>query len=136
MEMAAKTYDAEVADLAEVLKNGTELMVKCAAFVKEKGVEYMDLWGRPLVDIAMDMIIGYLFLDQASTKVEMNVPISGEGGKASGETISMKKRKAMIARRYITKAAPKIVARAEVIMSGDKSTMTDYAVLVGPVVNE
>jgi len=111
-------------------------MVKCASFVKEKGVEYMDLWGRPLVDIAMDLIIGYLFLDQASTKVEMNVPISGEGGKASGEMISMKKRKTMIARRYITKSAPKIVARAEVIMSGDKSTMTDYSVLVGPVVNE
>jgi hypothetical protein len=66
----------------------------------------------------------------------MMVPVSGEIGKANGEMISMKARKAMIARRYITKSAPKIAARAELICSGDKTTMTDYSVLVGPVAAE
>ena len=116
------------------MAQGLEHLKRSAAFVKEKGVEYMDLYGRPLVDIAIDLINGYLFLDQASTKVEMNVAVSGEGGKANnGQQVSMKQRKAMMARRYITKSAPKIVARAELICSGDKSTFSDYPVLVGPV---
>jgi len=135
-ELAAKSYDPAVSDLLVHLQKGTELMVKAAAFVKEKGVEYMDLYGRPLVDIAMDLIIGYLFLDQASTKVEMEVSVSGDNGKANGQSVSMKQRKAMVARRYITRSAPKNVARAELIMSGDKSIFADYPVLVGPVVTE
>lgn len=136
-EMAEKQYDTAVQDLLAIQAAGLEHLKRAAAFVKEKGVEYMDLWGRPLVDIAIDLIHGYLFLDQASTKVEMNVAVSGEGGKASnGQQVSMKQRKAMIARRYITKAAPKIVARAEAICSGDKTTMSDYPVLVSPVTTE
>jgi hypothetical protein len=136
-EMAEKQYDTAVQDLLPIMTQGLEYMKRSAAFVKEKGVEYMDLHGRQLVDIAIDLINGYLFLDQASTKVEMNIAVSGEGGKAcGGQQISMKQRKAMIARRYITKAAPKIVARAEVICSGDKSTMSDYPVLVSPVTTE
>ena len=133
-EMAEKQYDAAVQDLLPIMAQGLEHLKRSAAFVKEKGVEYMDLHGRALVDIAIDLINGYLFLDQASTKVDMNVAVSGEGGKAgNGQQVSMKQRKAMIARRYITKAAPKIVARAEEICSGDKSTMSDYPVLVSPV---
>jgi hypothetical protein len=97
----------------------------------------MDLYGRALVDIAIDLVNGYLFLDQASTTVDMNVAVSGEGGKPSnGQQVSMKQRKALMARRYITKSAPKIVARAQLICSGDKSTFSEYPVLIGPVITE
>ena len=67
----------------------------------------MDLYGRALVDIAIDLINGYLFCGQASTKVDMEVPVAGNGD-GNGRTIPMKKRKAMLARRYIAKNAPKI----------------------------
>jgi hypothetical protein len=92
----------------------------------------MDLYGRPLVDMAIDLINGYLFCGQASTKVDMEVPVA-ENGAGSGETIPMKKRKAMIARRYITKNAPKIAGLAKQISTGDKSTFNEYETLVGPV---
>ena len=97
----------------------------------------MDLYGRALVDIAIDLITGYLFCGQASTKVNMEVAAVAEEGSANnGEKIPMKKRKAMTARRYITRNAPKIAVLAELIQTGDKSTFTDYKALVGPVPEE
>ena len=49
------------------------------------------------------------------------------------EFLSIKERKAMIARRYVTKNAPKISALVELIRAGDKSTFTEYETMVGPV---
>jgi hypothetical protein len=108
-------------------------MKEAIACVKEQGNEYMDLYGRALVDIAIDLINGYLFCQQASTKIDMQVPMSENGQAGNGQTISMKERKETVARRYITKNAPKISALAELICSGDKSTITDYEAMVGPV---
>jgi len=130
---AQQNYEPEAGDLLEKLAEGTGKLKEAAAFVKEQGTEYMDLSGRMLVDIAIDLINGYLFCGQASTKVDMEVAAAAKGGSANiDEVLSMKKRKAMIARRYITKNAPKIVSLVESICSGDKSTFTDYEALIGP----
>ncbi len=132
-ELAGQEYDEKVKDLLGTLAEGTEQLKESVAFVKEQGTEYMDLYGRALVDIAIDLINGYLFCDQASTKVNMQVPVAENGQADNGQTVSMKERKATIAHRYITKNAPKIAALAELIRSGDKSTFTDYEALIGPV---
>jgi alkylation response protein AidB-like acyl-CoA dehydrogenase len=132
-ELAVKEYDENVKDLLEILAEGTQIMKDSIAFIKEQGNEYMDLYGRPLVDVTIDLINGYLFCDQASTKVDMQVPVAENGQGNTDQTISMKERKAMIARRFITKNAPKIVALAELIRTGDKSTFNDYESLIGPV---
>ncbi len=134
-DLAQRDYDADVKDLLEVLAQGMAQMNEAIACVKEQGNEYMDLYGRPLVDIAIDLINGYLFCGQASTKVRMEVPVAGNGA-ANGKTIPMKERKAMLARRYITRNAPKIAAMAQSVRAGDKSTFTDYETLVGPVPGE
>jgi hypothetical protein len=131
-ELAEQDYDSEVADLLKILSKERELMQEVAAYVKEQGNEYMDLYGRPLVDIAIDLINGYLFCGQASTKVDMEVPVA-EKGAGNGETIPIKKRKAILARRYIKKNVPKIAALAKLISAGDKSTFNEYGTLVGPV---
>ncbi len=131
-ELAEQDYDSEVKDLLETLAEGRKLLEEAVAYVKQQGNEYMDLYGRPLVDIAIDLINGYLFCGQASTKVQMEVPVA-ENGAGNDKTIPMKKRKAILARRYITKNAPKIAALAELIRTGDKSTFTEYEVLIGPV---
>jgi hypothetical protein len=131
-ELAQQDYDADVNDLLDVLARGVQQMNEAIACIKEQGNEYMDLYGRPLVDIAIDLINGYLFCGQASTKVDMEVPVA-ENGSGNGQTIPMKKRKALLARRFITKNAPKIAALAESIRAGDKSTFTQYEALVGPV---
>ncbi|MGB2866408.1 MAG: acyl-CoA dehydrogenase family protein [Sedimentisphaerales bacterium] len=129
-ELAEQEYDSEVADLLKMLAKERELLQDVIAYIKEQGNEYMDLYGRHLVDIAIDLINGYLFCGQASTKVDMEVPVAENG---TGKTIPMKKRKAMVARRYIKKNVPKIAALAKLISTGDKSTFTEYETLVGPV---
>ena len=131
-ELAEQEYDSEVKDLLEILAKERELLQDVIAYIKEQGNEYMDLYGRPLVDIAIDLVNGYLFCGQASTKVDMEVLVA-ENGACNGKTIPMKKRKAMVARRYIKKNVPKIAALAKLISAGDKSTFTEYETLVGPV---
>jgi hypothetical protein len=135
-ELAGQQFEQGLNDLLEKLAEGMEQLQKSIAFVKENGNEYMDLYGRALVDIAIDLIIGYLFCGQASTKVEMEVAAAEDGQTDNGSTISMKERKAMVARRFITRNAPKITSLTESICAGDKSTFTDYEALVGPVPTE
>ena len=132
-ELAGQEYDEKVKDLLGTLTEGTEQLKESVAFIKEQGNEYMDLYGRALVDMAIDLINGYLFLGQASTKVDMQIPVAKSGQADNDQTVSMKERKATIARRYVTKNAPKIAALAELIRTGDKSTFTEYETLVGPV---
>jgi 3-(methylthio)propanoyl-CoA dehydrogenase len=134
-ELAGQSYDDQLKDLLEKLAKGTEQLKEAVVFVKGQGNEYMDLYGRALVDIAIDLINGYLFCGQAGTKVDMQV--AAEDGSADNhKTIPVKQRKAMIARRYITKNAPKITALSELIRSGDKSTFSDYATIIGPATSE
>ena len=135
-ELSGQQFGPEVKDLLEKLAEGTELLKKSVGFVKEKGNEYMDLYGRAMVDIAIDLINGYLFCGQASSKVDMEVAAVTEQGRSANDSVSMRKRKAVMARRYITKNAPKIAALTEMICTGDKSTLTDYQTLVGQVASE
>jgi hypothetical protein len=133
-ELAEKNYEPKLKDLTEKLAAGTEKLKNTVVFVKENGNEYMDLYGKALVDTAITLINGYLFCGQASSKVDMEVPTASNNGQDS--LISMKKRKAAIARRYITKNAPKVATLTELIRTGDKSTFTDYGILIGPVSEE
>jgi len=134
-KLAQQEYEPQLKDLLEKLAEGTEQLREAVAFVKENGNDYMDLYGRPLVDIAIDLINGYLFCGQASSKIDMDVAVAEEAN-GDGQTISMKQRKAMLARRYVTKNAPKIVALRRMICAADKSTFSDYEALVGAVRQE
>jgi alkylation response protein AidB-like acyl-CoA dehydrogenase len=128
-ELSQQNYNPQLKDLLDKLAEGTEHLKQAVAFVKQQGTEFMDLWGRPLVDTAINLIVGYLFCDQASSKVEMEVAIEG----SDGQKIQMKDRKALVARRFITKNAPVIAALTQLICSGDKSSFNDFAALIGPV---
>ena len=133
-ELAAGNYDRNVQDLLELLKTGRAQLAEAVAFVKEKGNEYMDLYGRAVVDIATDLINGYILCGQASTTVEMDVPVAN--GLDNGRTIAVKDRKAMLARRYITRNAPRIDSLIRIVCAGDTSTFKDYGALVGSVQTE
>ncbi|MFA5555007.1 MAG: acyl-CoA dehydrogenase family protein, partial [Phycisphaerae bacterium] len=135
-ELAGLHYDTDLKDLIDCLKDSTELMNKSIVFIKEKGNDYMDLYGRAIVDIAIGIINGYLFCGQASTEVQMEVPLAGANGKSDEKMVSMKQRKKAVARRYITKNAPKMKQLAELICSGDTSTFTEYQNLIQPIVVE
>jgi alkylation response protein AidB-like acyl-CoA dehydrogenase len=132
-ELLALEYDAEVKDLLDKLAEGHEQLKAAIEFTKGKGNEYMDLYGRALTDIAIDLINGYLFCGQASTKVTLEVAVAPTASTDNGPTISMKQRKALLARRFIEKNAPKIKALTDLICQGDKSTFSDFEALIGPV---
>ena len=132
-ELAGQNYDNGLKDLLEKLATGTDQLKEAVVFVKGQGNEYMDLYGRALVDIAIDLINGYLLCGQAGTKADMQVAAAEDGSGDNRKTIPIKQRKAMIARRYITRNAPKIAELAELIRSGDKSTFTDYEAMIGKV---
>jgi alkylation response protein AidB-like acyl-CoA dehydrogenase len=136
-ELAGQNYDPELKDLLAKLAEGTEQLRNAVAFVKQQGTEFMDLYGRPLVDIAINLIIGYFFCDQAGSKVDMLVSVEDLSAvrlaDSTDQKIPMKKRKAIIARRFITKNAIQIAALAQLICSGDKSTLADFAAVIGPV---
>jgi alkylation response protein AidB-like acyl-CoA dehydrogenase len=132
-DLAQADYDPALKDLLNILREGNEHLTKAVAFVKEAGVEYMDLYGRPLVDMAIALITGYLFCNQASTKVDMQVPVANADSNGEGQTISIKDRKTKIARRYISRNAPKLAAIADTICTGDKSTFSEYDSIIGPV---
>ncbi len=135
VELAAQAYDTEVQDSLDLLTQGTEQLLKASHYIKSVNEKYMDLYGRQLVDMAIDLIIGYLFCDQASTTVDMQVPLSSNTGHAEdGKTVSMKERKAKVARRFIARNAPKLKALADEICAGDQSTFNEYECLVGPIV--
>ena len=124
-------YDPELKDLLDILKDDTAKLEECIPYVKDAGIEYMDLYGRDIVDIAISIINGYLLCGQASTKVDMDVAVA-ENGTGQASSISMKKRKTLLARRYITKEALKIASLAKSVISGDKSTFEQYEALIGP----
>ena len=135
-ELAAADYEPQVKDLLGILKQGTDLMLKAVTFIKETGVDYMDLYGRGLVDVAIYLICGYLFCGQASSKNDMQVEIADGKNNGQGKTISMKKRKETIARRYVMRSAPVIKSLVDTILGGDKSTFEQYEALAGPVPEE
>jgi hypothetical protein len=132
-QLAGRDYADSVKDLTALLAEGTETLLTCAAFAKAQGVDYMDLYGRQLVDIAIALINGYLFCGQASSAVAMDVAVAGNGRADTPKTVPMTQRKEVIARRYVTRNAALIKSLAEDILSGDKTTFKDYEALIGPV---
>lgn len=132
-ELAQMPYADSVKDLLDLLSEGTRHLMKAVAFVKEAGVDYMDLFGRQLVDMAIALINGYLLCGQASSPVAMDVPTADSAPNGSPKTVPITQRKEMMARRYITRNAVKIRALADEISSGDKSTFKEFEVLAGPV---
>ena len=103
--------DATLANLKCKLAEGKALVFKGVAVAKEKGTEYMDLYGRKLVDSAIAVLVGHLFL-------------------AQGEKNDRKK---TVARRYIETNLATIRRDVELICSGDTAPMEHYDVIAGPV---
>ena len=103
----------QASGLREALERGRADLAEAITFVKNQpGVEYMDLYGRKLVDAAIDVICGYLFLRDAQWS----------------------EHKAACARRWIGARMPRVRMVRELIGSGDRSTMSEFEALVGPVV--
>lgn len=103
--------DPMLTELRGKLDEGKALVLKGIAFVKAKGGEYTDLWGRKLVDAAGVVLIGHLFLRQANAN----------------------NRKKAVARQFITTNMPTLKRDIDMVCSDDRSAIDDYELIAGPV---
>jgi hypothetical protein len=114
-DVAGAVGPSPASGLREALEGGRADLAEAINFIKgQPGVEYMDLYGRKLVDAAIDVICGYLFLRDAQWS----------------------EHKAACARRWIVARMPRVRLLRELIGSGDRSTMTEFETLVGPVMKQ
>jgi len=111
-ELEQMTYrDPMLTELRAKVDQGKELVLKGIAHVKAKGGEYMDLWGRKLVDAAVAVLISHYFLHQANAN----------------------DRKKAVAKRYINMTMPTVQRDIDLVCSDDRSAIDDYALIAGPV---
>jgi len=103
--------DKQLNELKQKLVDARTRVLEGIAFVKARGTEYMDLHGRRLVDSAIAVLVGHLFLGQA---------VASE-------------RKQLVARRFIEKHVPTIRRDIDVVCSGDQMAIEHYQTLAGPV---
>ncbi len=158
--------DPLLAELKEKLREGRSHVLNAITFVKGQGTDYLDLAGRKLVDAAIAVLVGHLFLQQAA-----GVTLSGPGlGRAPGSVgvspamaagagsssagppspasvaaglctgrldaatlAALRDRKKRVAKRFIETELPKIRLYCEMVQSGDKTPLDEYALLAGPV---
>jgi len=107
-----KQYDDPLLnELRDDLVEAKRRIVEAIAFVKQQGTTYLDLAGRRLVDSAIAVIIGHLFLGQGAAN----------------------DRKKHVARRFIRSQLPVIRMNCEQILAGDTAALDQYALLAGPV---
>ena len=106
----------------------------------------MDLHGRELVDAAIGLIVGHLFLKQSLAEPACEGPFTtaspvsdNDNGSDNSSTAkempdayrTVRRYKAVAARRFITGNANRIKMLTAEVLRGDRSTMTDYKDIVG-----
>ncbi len=111
-EILDRDWPDDIKPLVEQVHQGAELLAEAIAFTKEQGgTEYMDLYGRRLVDTAIAVVVGALFCDHATAKQS----------------------KIAVARHWLAAKLPEMRMNRELVCSGDRSIISQFAVLAGPV---
>ena len=112
MLIDGRDWPSDLNDAIEKIRAGKDLLNEAIAFVKgQGGVEYMDLMGRRLTDMAIYLIVAALFADQATAKES----------------------KKIILHRWLATKMPELKMNHEFILSGERSPMTDFETLAGPL---
>jgi 3-(methylthio)propanoyl-CoA dehydrogenase len=107
-----KTYgDPLLDDLKQQLVEARQKVNEAVKFVKTKGTSYLDLAGRRLVDSAIAIIVGHLFLAQGAKN----------------------ERKKRVARRFISQEMSVLRMNLDQVHAADMAAMEEYALLAGPV---
>ena len=103
--------DPLLEELKGKLIEAKEKVVEAVGFVKERSTTYLDYSGRRLVDSAIAVIVGHLFL--------------GQGTKND--------RKKRVARHFILSQLPVLRMNLELVRTGDTTALDEYELLAGPV---
>jgi hypothetical protein len=120
--------DTVLNGLKHTLSESKDLVLSGVKYVKERGGQYMDLVGRKLVDSAVAVIIGHLFLQQAAHPiVDCGLRIAD-----SAPATAAAERKRAVAKRFIETSAPAIRRDIALVCSGDESVVQQFETLAGP----
>jgi alkylation response protein AidB-like acyl-CoA dehydrogenase len=108
-ELDASLGSSADEDLRKLLREAFGLANECTEFLKSSGdSSYTDLHARELVELAMDVINGYLLL-----RLSKDSP-----------------HKQAVAKRYIRRALPRAHMLAGYVKSGDRITLDEYETIV------
>jgi len=114
-EFAEEDFKRPLKGLADKLEKCRGLLAKAIKYIKtKKSMEYTELYARKLVDIAIDIYIGYLFLNHAKKS----------------------KHKQAVAKKFISDALIRAKANYEHIVSGRKDVVSAFNSIVGPPFTE
>jgi hypothetical protein len=119
-------FDKALSDLTLKLGEGKQLVLDGVAFVKKQGVEYMDLYGRKLVDSAITVLVGHMLLQQAAALAKADQA----GGNGQPGTTAAHKR--LVAKRFIETGIATIRRDISLLRSGDSSVVSELEALAGP----
>ena len=109
---ARDEWPGEIQPLIEQIRAGLAELAEAVAFVKAQGgTEYMDLYGRKLVDMGIALVVAALFCDAATAS----------------------DKKLAVARRWLAAKMPELRMNKEMILTGDRSIIRDFETLAGPV---
>lgn len=103
--------DPLLSQLKQRLVEGRQLVLEAIQFVKNKPTAYLDLAGRRIVDAAITVIVGHLFLGQGAAD----------------------DRKKRVARRFIESQMPVLRMNLDQVRAGDMTPLEEYDLLAGPV---
>ncbi|HOW70679.1 MAG TPA: acyl-CoA dehydrogenase family protein [Phycisphaerae bacterium] len=92
------------------LLEAKQLVLEAIKLIKTQGNEYMDLYGRKLVDCAITVLVGHLLLRQAAAN----------------------DRKKVVARRFIETGVATLRRDIALIQSGDQTAIQAYEMIAGP----
>lgn len=112
VEMDELDYSKTPVELKNKLVMARQYLSESVEDLKSKNqFDVIDLYSRKLVDMAIDIHVGYVFLQQAQHD----------------------DRKKLVAKRFITTTFSKIKMNRDLIMSGEHSTVENFEELVGAV---
>ena len=109
-ELGAAAPPAGFEAASAPLKDLRAQLDAAVALLKQSPADYLDLCARPLVDVAIDVYLAYLWMEMARHSPA----------------------KAVMANRFIARAIPRGQRMLGQIASGDRSTIEAFDVLVGP----
>ncbi|MBC8231932.1 hypothetical protein H8E77_20470 [bacterium] len=109
-KLSEQTYeDEELNTLASEVKKALDTFWASVEYVNsKKDPDYRSLTARKVVDMAIDVYVSHLLLKQA--------------GKSD--------RKKSVAKKFIGDMAPRVEMNSKYVMSGDKTTIEDFEVIV------
>jgi len=109
--LASQTWPEPLETVVDRLTEARQVLGRIVAYVKtQPGTTYMDLYGRQIVDAAIDVICGGLFLRDAARSPE----------------------RVARARRWVSTRLPHVKYLCEWVLSGDTGTLSEFPVLAGP----